>query len=460
LRLFGFQITKAAPEPVTDNRGGWYPLIREAFSGAWQRNVEVDQKAVLAFHAVFACMTLIASDIAKLRVKLVAQDSDGIWSEISNPSFSPVLRKPNGFQTRIQFWENWVLSKLSRGNTYVLKGRDNRGVVNALYVLDPNRVKPLVTPEGAVYYELKADNMAGLEEETVVVPASEIIHDRFNCLFHPLVGVSPIYANGLAATQGLSIQKNSANLFGNASRPGGLLIAPGRIDPESAARLKEHWDTKFAGENAGKVAVLGDGMKYEGLSVNPNDAQLIEQLKWTAEVVCSTFHVPPYKIGVGALPSYNNVQALNTEYYSQCLQVHIEAAELCLDEGLGIGQGVTTNGTTYGTEFDLDNLLRMDSVTQMQVLKEGVSAGVLSPDEARAKIDRKPVPGGSSPYLQQQNYSLEALAKRDAQDDPFGTATPSAEPANDDEPTEAERAQLRAEKMALLEKRVRERMNA
>jgi phage portal protein BeeE len=102
----------------------------------------------------------------------------------------------------------------------------------------------------------------------------------------------------------------------------------------------------------------------------------------------------------------------------------------------------------------------MDSVTQMQVLKEGVSAGVLSPDEARAKIDRKPVPGGSSPYLQQQNYSLEALAKRDAQDDPFGTATPSAEPANDDEPTEAERAQLRAEKMALLEKRVRERMNA
>lgn len=460
MKLFGLQIGKAQPQSVTENRGGWYPLIREPFAGAWQRNVTVDQNAVLAFHAVFDCMTLIASDIAKLRVKLVAQDSDGIWTETSNAAYSPVLRKPNGFQTRIQFWENWMLSKLSRGNTYVLKRRDNRNVVTALYVLDPNRVKPLVTPDGDVYYELQADNMAGLTEDRVSVPASEIIHDRFNCLFHPLVGVSPIYACGLAATQGLSIQNNSARLFTNGSRPGGLLIAPGRIDPTNATRLKEYWDSNFAGENAGKVAVLGDGMTYQGLSINPDEAQLIEQLKWTSEVVCSTFHVPPYKIGVGALPSYNNVQALNTEYYSQCLQVHIEAAELCLDEGLGIGQGVTTNGSTYGTEFDLDNLLRMDSVTQMQVLKEGVSAGVLSPNEARSKVGRKPVPGGASPYLQQQNYSLEALAKRDAWEDPFGTAEPAAPPANDDEPTEAERAQQRAANMALLEKRVRERLNA
>jgi HK97 family phage portal protein len=461
MKLFGFQITKAAPTQTlnsVDNRG-WYSIF-ESFPGAWQRNVRVDRESVLAYNAVFACMTLIAGDVAKNRVKLVALDSDGIWSETTNAAFSPVLRKPNGFQTRIQFWENWMLSKLSRGNAYVLKQRDNRGVVVALYVLDPNRVKPLVTTDGAVYYELQDDNLAGLDGGGVVVPASEIIHDRFNCLFHPLVGVSPIFACGLAATQGLAIQNQSANLFSNGARPGGLLIAPGRIDPDNATRLKQYWDNNFSGENAGKVAVLGDGMKYEGLTVDPNDAQLIEQLKWTAEVVCSTFHVPPYKIGVGALPSYNNVQALNVEYYSQCLQVHIEAAELCLDEGLGIGWGVTTNGSTYGTEFDLENLLRMDSVTQIQVLKE--AAGILSPNEMRAKLDRKPAKGGDSPMVQQQNYSLEALAKRDAQEDPFGGAKPATPeaPANDDEPTDEERAEQRAMQIALLEKRVRERMNA
>jgi HK97 family phage portal protein len=459
MNLFGLTITKAQPQPVVENRGGWYPLVRDWFPGAWQTNaVPINPETVKSFHAVFACMTLIASDIAKLRVKLVAQDSNGIWSEVSSPAFSPVLCKPNGYQTRIQFWENWVLSKLSRGNTYVLKERDNRNVVTALYVLDPNRVTPMVTPDGAVYYELQPDNMAGLEETRVMVPASEIIHDRFNCLVHPLVGVSPIYACGLAATQGLSIQNNSATMFGNGSRPGGLLIAPGRIDPDNATRLKDAWDNNYTGLNAGKVAVLGDGMKYEALAVNAVDAQLIEQLKWSAEVVCSTFHVPSFMIGVGQEPSAGGVQERTLRYYTQCLQSHIEAAELCLDEGLGIGFGVTTNGTTYGTEFDLDNLLRMDAATQMDVLEK--SKSVLTLDERRRRLDAKPITGGDTVYLQQQDHSIQAIAARDAMLIDQANNPAPAEPANDDEPTEAERAQRRAEKAALLEKRVRELVNA
>jgi len=350
------------------------------------------------------------------------------------------LRKPNRFQTRNQFWEYWLLSKLSRGNTYVLKQRDNRNVVTALYVLDPNRVKPLVTPDGSVYYELQADNLSGIEESAIVVPASEIIHDRFNCLFHPLVGISPIYACGLAATQGLKIQNNSAKFFSNGSKPGGILVAPGKIDEANAQRLKDYWDNNFTGENAGKIAVLGDGLKYEGLAVKATDAQLVEQLKWTAEVVCSTFHVPPYKIGVGAMPSYNNVQALNVEYYSQCLQSLIEAIETCMDEGLGTGEKL-------GTEFDIDNLLRMDGVTQMQVLKEG--AGILKVDEMRAKLDKKPTEGGDAVYLQQQNYSIAALAKRDAAPDPFGTA-PATTPADDVANDNAAEAQAQRALVAMM----------
>jgi HK97 family phage portal protein len=105
-------------------------------------------------------------------------------------------------------------------------------------------------------------------------------------------------------------------------------------------------------QGAAKIAILGDGLKFESLTMKAEEAQLIEQLKFTAEMICSVYHVPPYKIGVGPLPSYNNVQALNVEYFSQCLQKHIEDIELCLDEGLGIGEGVSVNGTTYGTEFD------------------------------------------------------------------------------------------------------------
>src|SRR5690606_28374236 len=122
MRLFGLNITreKAVSLQRPDNRGGWCPTIKESFTGAWQQNVEVKRDSVLSNHADFACRTLIASDIAKLRVKLVQKDKNGIWSEVENRNFRVIIR-PNRYQTRIQFFESWVLSKLQSGNTYVLK---------------------------------------------------------------------------------------------------------------------------------------------------------------------------------------------------------------------------------------------------------------------------------------------------------------------------------------------------
>lgn len=445
MQIFGLEIGWAKKDlSPPSSPGSWLSwLIREPYQGAWQRNEELTPDQATAFHAVFACHTLICSDVSKNRAKLVRLNGK-VWEEANNPAFSPVLRKPNHYQNRIQFFENWVNSKLSRGNTYVLKRRDGRGVVTGLYVLNPDRVQPLVSDDGQVFYQLHKDNLSDQQEDSVIIPAREIIHDRFNCLFHPLVGISPLYASALAATHGTNIQRAGTRLAANGVRPSGIIAYPNRIPPEEAGRIRDTWEARYAGaEGASRIAVLGEGAKFEALTMKAEDAQLIEQLKYTAEVVCSTYHVPPYKIGIGQQPTYNNVQALNVEYYSQCLQVLIESIELCLDEGLGIGEGVVTNGQTYGTEFDVDNLLRMDSASQMEMLDKGKN--YLTPDEGREKIGLPPTEGGDKVYRQQQDFSLAALAKRDAQEDPFGKEAPAAppEPANDDE-TEREAAKALA----------------
>lgn len=404
-------------------RGGWWSIVSESFPGAWQRNVEVKMDTVLTYFAVFSCVTLIASDVGKLCLRLVQQDDDGIWTETTSPSFSPVLRKPNRYQTIIKFVEQWIVSKLIHGNTYILKQRDQRGVVVALYVLDPTRVTPLVAPDGAVYYELRRDDLSGLPLDTVTVPAREIIHDTMVALYHPLMGVSPIYACGVAATQGLAIQGNSTKFFSNGSNPGGVLTAPGNIPQPTADRLKAYWETNFSGDNVGKVAVLGDGLKYESMSVNAVDAQLIDQLKWTAENVCSCFHVPAYMIGVGPPPPYANIEPLLQQYYSQCIQSLLASFERVLDEGLGID--VKVNGTQYGVEFDIDDLIWMDTATKTAAARDGITGG-LSFNEVRKKYyGLGKVKGGDSPMSQQQNFSLAALAERDA-NSPFAKpATPS-----------------------------------
>jgi HK97 family phage portal protein len=444
MRLFGFELTRRKDFSPVDNRGGWWPFVREPYSGAWQNNDEWRTDTVIAYWATYACITLIAADIGKLRPLLKQLGGNGIWSETSSPSFSPVLKKPNRYQNHIQFKEWWITSKLSRGNTYVLKERDNRGVVVALYILDPTRVQVLVAPDGSVYYQLSQDDLNTLES-SIVVPASEIIHDRMNCLFHPLVGISPLYASGLAAIHGLKMQKDSNAFFANGARPGGILTAPGSISEETAARLKAHWEENYTGTNAGKIAVVGDNLKFETLRATALDSQLVEQMKLSAEVVCSTFHVPPFKIGLGQMPP-GKVEDLNQIYYTDCLQSPIESMELCLDEGLALPD-------KYGIELDLDGLLRMDTATLYKTLGEGVKAAVLAPNEARKRVNRPPVAGGDSVYMQQQNFSLEALAKRDAQENPFSTGasqTPVPEPENGDPELTDEQIEDQARLYALL----------
>lgn len=406
------------------DRGNWWhnisSTVRDPFTGAWQRNIEVRRETIVAFAAVYSCATLIASDIGKIRIRLVEQDKNQIWSEVNVPAFSPILQKPNRWQNRIKFFEQWVISKLLHGNAYILKERDGRGVVVEMYVLDPTKVKPLVAPNGDVYYEIRRDNLAGIQQEATIVPASEIIHDTMVALFHPLCGVSPLTACGQAASHGLTIQENSARFFRNDSTPGGILTAPGAIDQTTAARIKEVWEANMTGENRKRIAVMGDGMTYTQMTISSKDAEMMEQLKWDEMNVCTAFHVPPYMISVGPAPTYNNIEALNQQYYTQCLQSHIESIELCLDEGLGL---TDHQAHTYGTEFDLDDLLRMDTATQYKTIGEGIGSGLLAPNEGRKKIGQKPVKGGDTPYLQQQNFSLAALDRRDQSDDPFALSS-------------------------------------
>lgn len=434
MKLFGFEITRPKAQgtgltSVPTSGAGWFSVVRESFGGAFQRFITIDgPKEVLAFSAVFACVTLIASDIAKIGICLKLK-VNGISEEAAaNSPFWKVLRKPNTYQTWFKFIEQWMVSKLLYGNAYILKERDGRGVVSALYVLDAQRVTPLVAESGDVYYQLAKDYLSGLTEP-LVVPATEIIHDMMTSLWHPLVGVSPIYACSMSATMGNRIQANSVKFFQNMSRPSGHLTTEGTITDETANRLKASFEENFSGGNIGRLLVTGDGLKYEPMTIPAKDAMLIDQLKWTVDDVARCFHVPLWKLG-GTEPTRVSVESLNQTYYSDCLQGLLESAEALLDEGLALPSDMEV-------EFDVERgLMRMDTVARNTALGLGVKDGWLAPDEARARAGLKPVTGGSTPYLQQQNFSLAALAKRDALPDPFATkatATPTPPAANDDE---------------------------
>jgi HK97 family phage portal protein len=433
-----------SPLQPLSSRGGWWSVVREPFTGAWQTNQDIRLDNVLTNAVVYACIRQISGDIAKLCLNLTIEE-DGIWTKTDSPAFSPVLRKPNHYQTIIKFKEQWLTSKLIHGNTFVLKQRDNRGIVTQLYILDPLRVVPLVAQDGSVYYKLERDDLSQLPKETVYVPASEIIHDIHCALFHPLVGVSPLYACAQAALQGLAIQTGSTSLFQNGGYPGGVLSSPERISDETAARLKAYWDTNYSGTNAGKVAVLGDGLKFEKTSLTAVDSQLIDQLKWTGETICTAFGVPPYLVGVGPAPPYANIEPVLQQYYNLCLQIHIASFESVLDEGLGLGAQF---GNDYGTELDIDDLIWMNTEARSAAAKDGIGSGGMSPNEARKRyFGLGGMAGGETPYLQEQNWPLRLLAARTL---PMRAPTAPAEPQQPVDPAMADPDMDESKAAALL----------
>lgn len=410
--MFGFlkRNRKKGIEPA--GNGSWRPLIiGDIFSGGLQQGEGLKKETLLTHYAVFSCLSLISQDIAKLPFMFVKKNSNGVLRPVEGDRLK-ALRKPNYYQNHIQFKEAWVLSKLMYGNTYVLVIRDGRSKIIGHHILDPKSVTPLVSDSGNVYYKLGKDKLAGQVEE-VMVPASEIIHDRFNCLFHPLVGVSPLYAASASVKQGLKIQENSSTFFGNKAVPSGLLTAPGSISDDTAKRMKEHWENNYSGNGAGKVAVLGDGLKFEAMSMTALDSQLIEQLKLTAEIVCALFKVNPYLAGISDKRPQETVEGIYLEYLQKTLQFHIESMEAVIDDSQNL------DGVNESIDLDTSNLLRMDTLNRYKSHSEGLKAAFKTINEVRAEEGLDPVKGGNTPYLQQQNYSLEALAKRDAKEDPF-----------------------------------------
>lgn len=411
MKILGLEIRRAEKQlhAVSDWRDGWRRIL-EPFTGAWQQNVEEKRGSLLCYPTLYACMSYLNQDIGKCPFQLVNKGSNGIFTEVENPAYSPVLRKPNHYQTAQFFREAWILSKLEQGNTYVLKQRDDRGVVVKLYVLDPHRVQPMVSDSGDVFYQINyptADNLlpANYPGEQLILPAREIIHDRMNCFHHQLIGVPPVCAAHWPAVKNLKILKSSAEFFANSAQPGGILTAPAGMTEEDAKAVQAYWQTNYSGTNSGRVAVIGADMKFTSFAMKSADSQLVEQMRYSDEQICQPFKIKPYKVGIGNPPGGWKSDDVNVEYHSDAVSPLIEAMENLLDEGLGISRPLSV-------WVDTEPLWRMDEGKLADVQSKLVQGMIRKPDEARLKFNDPPTDGGDTLWGQHQDYPLGMLAKR------------------------------------------------
>lgn len=418
------------PAPVGFGGNAIPPLshgyVHEPFPGAWQMNKECFGPQGI-FSAVYACIAIISGDVAKLPPKIRRRMPDGSKMDYDNHPAARVLWYPNTYQTHVDFWGQFMACSLYAGNAYVYLIRDMRGVITEMHILDPRRVRVLLAADGSVFYRVGLDPMAGLSETETYVPARNMLHHRLLALNHPLIGLTPLYAAGISAMTGQTIQQNSYAFFSNMSRPSGVLTAPGKIDEPLAQRLKAEWNDNFKAQQLGRTAVLGSGMKWEPMTVTAVDAQLIEQLKWSVDDVARCFRVPTYMLAEASkYMGGKNAEQLARNYYGQTLQYHLESIEARVDQAFDLADDVYC-------EFDLAGLLRMELDARFTAYSEAIRAGVLTINEARRLEELPPKEGGDTPLVQMQ---YQPLAMAGMQPRAPGAAAPPVDPnaPNPDDP--------------------------
>lgn len=412
MKIFGLDISRFK-QPVKQTLSNVYGAWRRAYdfvTGAWQSDSSpksADCANPLLNSVTFACIRLLANDVAKLPLCLKRMSND-VWKTVTDSPYWAVLRDPNFWQTRVEFYQGWIISLLHYGNTYVLMDKDARGICKRMTILDPRFVQPLIANEtGDIFYRvnMRSNPLAGLfNDQDVYIPAEWIIHHKYLPIEHPLIGCPPLRVAALASTTGNRILAAHNDLFLNGIVPPGVLILPEGATTDQVETLATQW-AEF--RRSGRTAVLEASTKFEPIAQKSIDSGALELLNFSNIDVCVAFGVPPWKIGIGTMPVGSNAETGNLLYLSQILQGLLEDIEALLDKKLQIPDDLSA-------EFDVSALTRMDTKSRYEAASLGVKGGWLTPNEARAKADGlEPVEGGDTCYMQQQNFSLAALDARD-----------------------------------------------
>ena len=420
------------PVPSPPHVGGTnVGVIRESYPGAWQQNAMPVPLAppLLSFSAVYSCVNIISSDIAKLPINLWRTLETGGREKADNHPIYALLQNPNPYQTHVDFFAYFLVSLLLAGNAYAILTRDRRGVVSRMDVLNPYFVRPLVAETGDVFYQISRSNSLSLvadfepQEGHYVVPASEVIHHRIMCVDHPLIGVTPLYAAAMSGSMGVRALSSAAEFFANMGRPSGLLTAPGKVSKELADRLRTEWQQNYGPGQSGKTAMLGDGLKWEPITLSAVDSQLIDLLKFGVSDVGRVYRVPAFMLGELDKVTYRNSETLMRTYYSGCLQYHLEALEARLSSAFALAPDVEL-------EFDIDAILRAELDVRFAAYEKGIQSGFLTINEARDLEGLKNVKGGDEPMMQVQYAPLSTLDGTQLKP----TAPPPAAPPPDEPP--------------------------
>lgn len=397
MKIFGIEIRKALKREISEVTASGY-TGNSLFLGS--------RENAMLLSTVYRCVDVISDAVAQLPLETFSIDPDGFKRPyIDHPVYSLLNEEPNEDMTRFTFFKTMVASVILRGNAYAYIERDSRGnaiqliylqthQVNIVWILDNSGIKR------------KRYQVVGFKE---LVEPKDMLH-FLNFSYDGIVGVSTL----THARQTLGIATDSeahaAGFFKGGGNAAGILTVEGvRLNADQKKQNYEEWKARTdptTGSPNG-IVILEGNMKYQTLTINPKDAQLLESRQFNVVDICRFFSVSPVKAFDLREANYSTVEATQLAFLTDTAAPILTKIELELNRKLF----KKSEKGRVKSEFNTSGFLRADKSAQGTYLNQMFQIGAMTPNEIRRENNLPKVEYGDNAFVQVNIQPLEKAIK-------------------------------------------------
>lgn len=391
--LFGFG--QARDKPVDKAADAGYSFL----FGRTTSGKPVNERTAMQTTAVYACVRILAEAVASLPLHVYEYQDDGGKKLVhDHPLYYLLHDEPNPEMTSFVFRETLMSHLLIWGNAYAQIIRDGAGRVLGLYPLLPDKMDVQRDDRGNIYYVYSRnsdENPMFKEYGDIRLKAEDVFHIP-GLGFDGLIGYSPIAMAKNAVGMTLACEEYGASFFANGANPGGVLEHPGVLKDPS--KVRESWNSVYRGvNNAHKIAVLEEGMKYQQIGIPPEEAQFLETRKFQINEIARLYRIPPHMVGDLDKSSFSNIEQQSLEFVKYTLDPWVIRWEQSLQRSLLL----PGEKGKYFIKLNVDGLLRGDYQSRMNGYAVGRQNGWFSANDIREMENMNPIPDeqGGNLYL-------------------------------------------------------------
>ena len=359
----------------------------------------VNERTAMQTTAVYACVRILAEAVASLPLHVYEYQDDGGKKLVhDHPLYYLLHDEPNPEMTSFVFRETLMSHLLIWGNAYAQIIRDGAGRVLGLYPLLPDKMDVQRDDRGNIYYVYSRnsdENPMFKEYGDIRLKAEDVLHIP-GLGFDGLIGYSPIAMAKNAVGMTLACEEYGASFFANGANPGGVLEHPGVLKDPS--KVRESWNSVYRGvNNAHKIAVLEEGMKYQQIGIPPEEAQFLETRKFQINEIARLYRIPPHMVGDLDKSSFSNIEQQSLEFVKYTLDPWVIRWEQSLQRSLLL----PGEKGKYFIKLNVDGLLRGDYQSRMNGYAVGRQNGWFSANDIREMENMNPIPDeqGGNLYL-------------------------------------------------------------